>query len=117
MPDQILKDLRAAVKGLLYPSEYDSPFEVTFLEGSENSATEVGRQLGSNSKRQTQTVAEFFDPVASIEGFSALRQTLENQLTGVRVYRFGTTGDIIVALVGATKDGRLVCLKTVSVET
>lgn len=117
MRDPTLVKLKAAVKGLLYPSEYDSPFDVISLDGNDRSGAAVAKQLACKSSAKSQTLDEFFEPLAGVEGFAGLRLTLEELLHDIRIYRFGSSGDVVVALVGSTSDGHLVGLKTISVET
>jgi hypothetical protein len=69
---------------------------------------------------------DWWDPsqLEAAPKWQALRDVFETQLTDVRVYRFGPAsqnggllGDIDVFIVGTTRDGAIVGIRTVSIET
>jgi hypothetical protein len=49
--------------------------------------------------------------------FQKLRQAIEQQLSGVKVYKVGDESERVMYIVGKTKDGRWAGLKTTVVET
>jgi hypothetical protein len=77
----------------------------------------VGAGLGS-AVEQT-TLGDLLGPVPQDDKpkFDALRQALEGQLSGVKVYKVGDEAEKQVYVVGKAPDGRWAGLKTTVVET
>jgi hypothetical protein len=118
MQSKLITKLKKATKGLLYPSEYDSPLEPFIWEAADNTLESVRRLSGepANAPHRLISAEVFFEEVKETEGFPALYETLKALLTDLRVYRFGQA-NIKVYLVGRSEDGRLAGLRTLSVET
>jgi hypothetical protein len=123
MPDDVLGSLEEASKGLLYPSETDAPFKPFRWKARQDelSADEVLALARTKAGTEVEEVPvkDFFAGLADgedAERFKKLRQALEKQLKGLRVFRVGST-KIDVYLVGKAPDGDWAGLKTISVET
>jgi len=118
MRNKLLTDLKKATKGLLYPSEYDSPLEPFVWEVVDNTTESVRRLSREPEKAPCRVISvhDFFQEVEEIEGFTTLYETLEELLSDLRVYRFGDA-NIAIYIVGHSEDGRLAGFKTLSVET
>jgi hypothetical protein len=118
MADQVLTALQKATRGLLYPSETDAPIEPFVWEAAKNTAATVRRLAGqpAGAKPKALSLDDFFVDLTEEEPFARLRQTLEDNLKDVRVYRFGTT-DATYYVVGTDADGRLAGVKTEATET
>jgi hypothetical protein len=121
--------LKKASKGLLYPSEYDAPFQTFVWKGQQGQLTKQAvRQLGkypTSAPVEQVSLEDFFgeltaeDSGASTEDaekYRALLQVIKEQLSGVKVFRVGET-KVTIYIVGRSKDGDLAGLKTTSVET
>jgi hypothetical protein len=81
-----------------------------------------GRELAgaaSGTAVEEDSIDNFFAAVPPEDQakFAALRQTLEGQLSGVKVYRVGDEPEKEVYVVGKAADGRWAGLKTTVVET
>jgi hypothetical protein len=65
------------------------------------------------------TLADFFGtvPEEDTAKFDVLAKTLQEQLSGVKVYKVGDEAERLVHLVGKAPDGRWAGLKTTVVET
>ena len=118
MSDKTLATLQEATSDLLYPSETDAPFEVLVWGAAENSADSVRRLAKRNAAEKCRVVSldDFLSDLVEEPAFAKLKKTLESQLTGIQVYRFGGS-DATYYVVGKDGADRLVGLKTVSVET
>ena len=120
--DPVLDALRQASKGLVFMSETDAPLEPFAWEGGGKLTRERVRELAGAEKgtavEQT-TLADFFGAVPSEDKdkFDALTKTLQEQLSGVKVYKVGDEAERQVYLVGKAPDGRWAGLKTTVVET
>src|ERR1700676_4472571 len=120
MPPAALTVLQKASESLLYPSETDEPF-VAFSWGKaagDLTAEKVRQLAGAGPKAavQERTLADFFknltdDDVEDAAKYKELQKVIGEQLSGVKVFRFGDV-DVDVYLVGTTKDGEWVGLKT-----
>ena len=125
MPQAALTALQKASEGLLYPSDTDEPF-VAFSWGQaagDLTADKVRQLAGVGPKAavQERTLAEFFTNLTSDEAEDAdkyknLQKVVGEQLSGVKVYRFGDVEKDIY-LVGKTSAGEWAGLKTKAVET
>ena len=121
--------LKKATRGLLYPSESDAPFQTIQWKGSEGPLTKqtvlkLGKHPASARVEQV-SLDDFFEELTGEDSgadpedaakFQALRQVIEGQLSGVKVFRVGET-KVTIYIVGKTRDGDLAGLKTTSVET
>ncbi len=116
--DRVLTLLRNAIRGLLYPSETDAPFEPFVWEAAENSAASVTRFAKEAARNPCRSLSldEFLNVLNQEKPFQVLRATLENALEGIVVYRYGSV-EPTYYLVGKDSSGRLAGLKTSAVET
>lgn len=123
--------LEEAARGLLYVSETESPFEYVELSGAPGLTPEgVRAALGEPADTPVAELpldrflaghveeADPADPAAreSVERFRALRRTLEESLSGVKVFRLGEVRVRYYAL-GHTPDGRVAGVATNALET
>lgn len=125
-----IEKITSAAEGLYYISETDHPFELSELDINEP----VEEQLVTLFNRESGTLVEkqtldyFFrnmvktyddatpDDLSRAERFRELKDTLNETLNNIEVYRLGdVTIDAVV--VGTTKDGKLITLSTKLVET
>jgi hypothetical protein len=120
--DAVLDALQKASKGLVFVSETDAPLE-PFAWPNGGALTKdrllelAGAEKGT-AVEQT-TLADFFRAVPSEDKakFQALAKTLQEQLSGIKVYKAGDEAEKQVYVVGKTADGRWAGLKTTVVET
>ena len=111
--------LKAAVQGLLYPSESDSPFDVFVWAASADPRAAVAAHTRKRAKLIEQSIDDFF---AALKGsddeprFQQLRQLLETTLTDLHIFRAGRIR-VDVYLLGKSKSANWVGLHTTSVET
>jgi hypothetical protein len=125
MPSAALTALQKASAGLLYPSDADEPFEA-FSWGKAGgdlvpAVVQKFAGLGSGEAIKQVALGDFFKNLTSddcddAEKYKALLKVVNEQLSGVRVFRFGDV-EVEIYLVGKTKDGEWAGLKTKSVET
>ena len=120
MPDDELAILADATKGLLYPSESDTPFEPFRRPSTEQDPLKTVLALRGKSGPVTeQTAAEFF---AELEDgndaarFKKLHTLLTTTLSNLRVFRIGEV-EVDIYLIGKIKAGEWCGLRTKSVET
>ena len=123
MPDDELKPLTDASRGLLYPSESDAPFDA-FRWPAKTAASAkdaVAAQAKAPRKVEQMSLDDFF---AGVEGsddqarFKQLRVTLEKTLKDPKVIRLGAgEPKVDVYLIGKTRGGDWAGLHTTSVET
>jgi hypothetical protein len=125
MPSAALTALQKASAGLLYPSDSDEPFEAfSWGKASGSLAPAVVQKLaGAGPKEAMKQVAlgDFFknltsDDCDNAEKYKALLKVVNEQLSGVKVFRFGDV-EVEIYVVGKTKDGEWAGLKTKAVET
>jgi hypothetical protein len=119
-PNAAMEALWQASKGLMMPSETDAPFEVIRLEGEPT--PDVLRKLARVRKNATveeTTLDNLFLIVPSEDKakFQKLRQAIESQLSGVKVYKVGDQAERQVFIVGKAGDGQWAGLRTAVVET
>jgi hypothetical protein len=131
----LLPTLQSAVKGLLYPSEQDSPIKAFVWPKAEIGsdtldASTLKKQVKApaGAAVEAQSVAEFLAPVTTpqswygeeekqtMEQFQRLADTLKQLLTDLKVYRIGDT-DKQVYVVGTTPEGDFAGISTRVVET
>jgi hypothetical protein len=125
MPNTALTALQKASAGLLYPSETDEPFEAfTWGKANGDLTPAIAQKLagvGPKEAIQQMALGDFFKNLTSDENddadqYKALLKVVNEQLSGVKVYRFGDV-ELNIYLVGKTKEGEWAGLKTKSVET
>jgi Nuclease A inhibitor-like protein len=125
MPSTALTALQKASAGLLYPSDADEPFEAFSWGKANGSLTPaIARKLaGIGPKEAIQQMAldDFFKNLISDDNddadkYKALLKVVNEQLSGVKVFRSGDV-ELTIYLVGKTKEGEWAGLKTKSVET
>jgi hypothetical protein len=127
--DALGAQITAVSDGLLWPSESDYPID--FVKASGTVSVSTARALaGADAAavveersfddwfRHVVTVYDPADPiaVANAERFTALKTALSNNLTGLKVYRFGTI-DIRVVIIGVSKCGGVAGIATTVIET
>lgn len=132
MPNTVIQSLKAACKGLLYPSETDAPFTTfTWNKGEANLTPAVVRQLaqcGPDQPIEEMKLADFFCDLtaeqdwhgpkekADVKKFRALEHAIQANLSDACVFRIGRT-KIDVYIVGRTADDAWAGVKTHAVET
>jgi hypothetical protein len=119
----VLKDLQAAVKGLLFPSETDAPVEA-FAWPATGTGPPDEAAIRANAKVDKKTAVERVtlpELARSIPGevrgeFVPLFAALAHHLSGTAVFKVGEI-TIDVYIVGRTADGQFAGAKTKVVET
>ena len=133
MENKLQHTLTETAKDLYYPSESDYPFE--YFEWDVPKETELDekrvRQLTGHSADtpvSVKTLDDFFKNVtqvkdwhgeeekATVQRFVTLKETLEKELSHLRVYRLGSV-EIDAYITGQTPEGKWAGLKTKVVET
>lgn len=131
MRDKILSEISRACDGLVYISETDA--EITsFLNERANDETheEILSHITSGSNNDIEEIdfQFFFERLIAEKGwhgakekeraqkFRALKSTLEDNLSELRVFKIGRVRKEIF-VVGRDKDNRLMGVRTESVET
>lgn len=132
---ETVRALRAAVRGLLYPSESDRPLKVAAWTGTEVGAervtADVVRRLcrvAADAPVEEKGLEEFFGPVtaerdwygeeekATAARFRELERVVKERLRDVKVFRWGgPTADLL--LVGRDPQGDFAGVRTKVVET
>src|SRR5436305_5276516 len=120
--DPTLDALKKAAKGLTYTSETDAPLEPFAWEGGGRLTAGRVRELAGADRGaavEQVSLADFFGavPDEDREKFQDLARALQEQLSGVKVYKLGSEPEKAVYVVGKAPDGRLMGLKTTVVET
>ncbi len=120
--DPVLDTLRAASKGLVFTSETDAPLEpFAWAESGAFSDSRLRQLAGADPDEAVEqtTLDRFFHTVPSEDKkkFQKLAQTLQHQLSDIRVYKVGDEAEQTAYIVGKTNDGRWAGLKTTIVET
>jgi len=114
--------LRRATKGLLFPSETDAELEpfVWKRQGKELTGERLLDLAGQDEDAPVEemTLDRFFRAVPSAERprFDELARVLNEQLSGITVYKVGEV-EKDVYIVGETDDGHWAGLRTAVVET
>ena len=117
-----LTTLQEAAKGLRFTSETDAPLEA-FLWDAERSLTKkkildlAGAE--QNTAIETDTLEGFFHAVPPEDKakFDELANTLQEQLSSIKVYKIGDEAEKQAYIVGKTTGGQWAGLKTTVVET
>jgi Nuclease A inhibitor-like protein len=115
--------LQKASKGLLMPSESEAPFEPFLWKDAGDRLTpdralELAKVAKGTSVEET-SLDSLFQTVPSEDRkkFQKLAAAINQQLSGVKVYKVGDEAERDVYIVGKTKDGQWAGLKTSVVET
>jgi histidine triad (HIT) family protein len=114
--------LKNAAKGLLMPSETDAPFEAFAWDDSGELTPDRLLKLAGEPTGKAVEETSLDDLFATVPSedksrFQKLRQAIEEQLSGVKVYKVGDEAEREVYIVGKAKDRRWAGLKTTVVET
>ena len=118
----VLKELKAAAKGLLFPSESDAPMEAFAWPGGDGPPDEAAVRANAKADKDAPveqlTVPELTRtiPSESRGDFLHLFATLAHHLSGVTVFKVGEV-NMDVYIVGRTTDGQYAGVKTQVVET
>jgi hypothetical protein len=132
-PEALLKQLRDAAQGLLYPSETDAVLEPFAWQNIKDDFFSIEKLLlVTRHKKDTPVegleLDDFFAPVSRTEEwmddseretaqrFQNMKETLEDLLTDISVYRVGEI-NVDVYIVGRTDDGYYAGVSTKLVET
>jgi hypothetical protein len=132
MSKETLEALKGASRGLLFPSETDSPFEPFVWEGEEGKPDKAGvlERAGKPPRTPVKVMSldAFFRDVTTDENwhdaeekeevrkFRQLVQTLKKALKDIKVFKLGKV-ESDVYIVGRTESGDWAGLKTKVVET
>jgi histidine triad (HIT) family protein len=118
----VVDALQKAAKGLVYTSETEGQFEAFLWQDggkltSKHLLELAGAEAGTNVEEST--LDEFLHAVPPEDrpGFNKLVQTINQQLSGVKVYKIGDEAEKEAYIVGKTSDGHWAGLKTTVVET
>ncbi|HEV3258616.1 MAG TPA: nuclease A inhibitor family protein [Gemmataceae bacterium] len=120
--DPVLDALKKASKGLQYTSETEAGFEAFAWKDGDKLTEDRLRELAGadeDAAVEDETVDAFFHAVPPEDKakFQKLAQALQQQLSGVKVYKVGDEAEKDVYIVGRTPDGRWAGLMTTVVET
>ena len=120
--DPTLDALKRASKGLLFPSESEAPLEpFAWKDGGALTRERLLELAGAEAGTAVEetdlgTLLRTIPPEDGAK-FDKLARVLQEQLTGLKVYKVGDEAEREVYIVGKTKDGRWAGLKTSVVET
>jgi hypothetical protein len=129
--EELLKELEQAIKGLLFMSESDYPFEIVHWAGLTEITPQYLKSLKvdtADSSIETTSVDNFFraatteregqraEDAATVKRYQRLLEVLKNNLEDLRVYKIGTI-NIPVYIVGKGSSGDWIGLSTRVVET
>src|SRR5262245_56098436 len=113
----ILKELRAAVSGLLFPSETDAPMEAFVWPGGSGPPTEAAVRASAKVDKDTPIEQVALTDLTrtipdEVRGdFLPLFGLLAHHLSGTTVFKVGEV-DMDVYIVGRTADGQYAGVKT-----
>jgi hypothetical protein len=114
--------LKKAAKGLQYTSETEAKLEPFLWEDGDKLTDDrllnlAGEEEGTAVEQES--LDDFFHavPLKDKEPFQKLAKVLQEQLSGVKVYKVGDEAEKQVYIVGKTQDGKWAGLKTTVVET
>ena len=131
MKDSAMTKLRKAVKGVVFTSEKDAPFEVFGWERDGDLTAAVVRELGGHGLKEKVTEIsfdEFFGAMtkdqdwfgaeekAMAARYRELVKVLREELTDPKVFRVGAT-NLVYYIVGRSKAGNWVGVRTEGVAT
>lgn len=117
----VLKELQAAAKGLLWPSESDEPIEAFAWPGAsgppDEAALRKNAQVEEGATIEQVTLAQLTKtiPKESRADFKPLLDAL-GKLKDVTAFKVGEV-NVAVYVVGRTADGQYAGIKTEAVET
>jgi len=129
--EELFGALEEATEGLLYMSESDYPVEVIRWYGSEQLSPDYLRKIAgadSSAAVEESTMEELFRvpageqewkgeaQLAEAQRYQRLRKLLEENLTGIKVYRVGEINIGVYAL-GKSAEGNWLGVSTRAVET
>jgi Nuclease A inhibitor-like protein len=119
----VVEALQKASKGLQFTSETEAGFEPFLWKDAGDQLTE-GRLLELAGAEEGTAVEEdtldrFFHAVPPEDKpkFDKLAKALQEQLSGIKIYKVGDEPEKQVYIVGKTKDGQWAGLQTTVVET
>jgi histidine triad (HIT) family protein len=117
-----LDALKQASKGLEMPSESDAPFTAFAWDDGGELTHERLLKLAhepADSTVEEDSLDNLLRTVPSEDRpkFDKLRKALQEQLSGIKVYKVGDEAERNVYIIGKTKDGKWAGLKTTVVET
>jgi hypothetical protein len=120
--ESVLDTLKQASKGLLFPSESEAPLEpFAWKDGGalthERLLELAGAEEGTAVEETDLATLLRAIPPEDKAKFDKLAKVLQEQLSGIKVYKVGDEAEREVYLVGKTKDGWWAGLKTTVVET
>ena len=132
-PEELIRQPHEAAKGLLYPSETDAALEPFAWQNINDATFSIDKLLLATRHKINTPVdglelADFFAPVSRIEEwmddsekhtaerFQDLKETLEDLLSDISVYRVGEV-NVDVYIVGKTDGGYYAGISTKLVET
>ena len=119
--DPVLDALRQASKGLSYTSETDAEFEPFAWANGKLTKKHLLELAGAEKGTavEEESLDRFFHAVPPEDKpkFQKLAKALQEELSGVKVYKVGDEPEKDTYIVGKTPDGHLAGLKTTVVET
>src|SRR5262245_21965427 len=118
----VLDALQKAAKGLVYVSESEAKLEPFLWEDGDKLTDERLLELAGEVEGtavEQESLDDFFHavPPEDKDKFQKLAKVLQEQLSGVKVYKVGDESEKAAYVVGKTKDGQWAGLKTTVVET
>ncbi len=118
----VLDTLKKASKGLVFVSESEGDFEpFLWKDGGDLSDRRLLQLVGYEAVTEVEPMSldDFFRAVPREDKpkFDQLAKTLQQNLSGMKVFKIGDEADKDVYIVGKTADGQWAGLKTTIVET
>jgi histidine triad (HIT) family protein len=117
----VVESLAKASKGLQFTSETEAGFETFLWEGDKLTKDRLLELAGAEKGTAVEedTLDRFFRAVPAEDRakFDKLAKALQDELSGIKVYKVGDEAEKDVYIVGQTKDGHLAGVKTQVVET
>src|SRR5262249_22229068 len=119
----VLAALAKAAKGLVYTSETESPLEPFAWEGGAGKLTHkrllelAGAEPGTAVEESSLDDCRHAVPPEDKAAFDKLAAAINEQLSGVTVYKIGDEAEKEAFVVGKTGDGHWAGLKATVVET
>jgi len=122
MCDETTNMLVAAVEGLMYPSERDTPFDLQLWPATlARSPRDLAKKLAHGRRVQPIREKEFFVSLSKTDDaarFAKLECVFAEQLTDRAIFRIGSgETSVDLYLIGLERSGRWVGLHTISIET
>jgi hypothetical protein len=119
----VVDALQKAAKGLLFPSESEAKLQPFLWQEAGDKLTESRLRELSGAEQdapvEEESLEGFFRVVPEEDRaqFDKLAKALQEQLSGIKVYKVGEEAEKAVFIVGKTVDGHWAGLKTTVVET